>query len=246
MSDKAIGDLTEITSVGDNDFLVVETAGGNTRKIKKSNLSVAGRVTPTIVQSATLRGDGTIALATAPTVGNLLVLCMGGNSAVTLPANYKPASFTATSQYQSDANNAVLFAFKRVVAGDTGSYAMSAPDNQAAVLYEFANAAGIFGLAGGPMSSNFSGANFTLGGPQSPYGTNDIVLGILTHDTTPRYSITAETGLSVDFITPNDGQNHPAAFFRYDKTFDGVLAGSTSSGPTAPAFGFATVVGAPG
>lgn len=246
MTDKAISGLTEALSVADNDFLVIETAGGNSRKVKRSNVSVAGRVTPTLVQKATLRGDGTIALGVAPTVGNLMVLCMGGNSATTLPANYKPAGFTALNLYQSDANNAVLFAIRRVRSGDTGSYAMSASDNQAAVLYEFEDAVGVYGFAGGSMSGSFSGASFSMDAPGSPYGVGDLVLGILTHDTTPLYTITGETGLTVDYTTPNDGQNHPSAFFHYDNTFDGIMAGSTSSSPTAPAFGLAAVVGAPG
>lgn len=246
MTDKAISGLTEAFAVADNDFLVIETAGGNSRKVKRSNVSVAGRLTPTLIQKATLRGDGTIALGVAPTVGNLMVLCMGGNSATTIPANYKPAGFIASALYQSDANNAVLFAVRRVRSGDTGSYAMSAADNQAAVLYEFADASGVYGFAGGAMAGSFSGSSFSLDAAGSPYGVSDLVLGILTHDTTPLFSITGETGLTVDFLTPNDGQNHSAAFFHYDDTFDGTLAGSTSSAPTAPAFGLAAVVGAPG
>ena len=38
MVDKKISDFTEVTSVGDTDWLEVETAAGNSRKVKKSNL----------------------------------------------------------------------------------------------------------------------------------------------------------------------------------------------------------------
>lgn len=246
MTDKAISDLTEITSVGANDYLVVETADGNTRKIKKSNIAIEGRVTPSLIQKATLRGDGTIALATAPTVGNLMVLVMAGYSSTSLLGTYKPAGFTGILTYSSNANNAVAIATRRVKSGDTGSYAMSTSDNQAAVLYEFADAVGAFGIAGGDMSGQFSGAAYTQDGPQSPYGVNDLILGAFTHDTTPTWTLTAETGLTLDYATPADGQNHTGLFFHYDNTFDGTMTGTTSSNPTSPAFGMFAVVGAPG
>lgn len=246
MTDKAISDLTEIFAIGDDDYLVVETAAGNTRKIKKSNVGVEGRVTPGFIQKATLRGDGTIALPVAPTVGNLMVLVMAGYSSTSLPGTYKPAGFTVINTYFSDANNAVCLAVRRVKSGDTGSYAMSTTDNQSAVLYEFDNAVGAFGLAGGAMSGQFSGASYIIAGPQSPYGVNDIILGAFTQDTTATWTLTAETGLTLEYATPADGQNHTGLFFRYDNTFDGEMAGTTSSNPTSPAFGMFAVVGAPG
>lgn len=245
MTDKAIGDLTEITSLGANDFLVVETSGGNSRKIKKSNAALGGRAIPAIVQKATLRGDGTIALATAPTVGNTMVLVMAGFSVTSLPGTYKPAGFGVVGSYNSDSNNAVVVAVRKVQSGDTGSYAMSTSDNQAAVLYEISDYAGIYGLAGGAMSSFFSSANYTLSTPPSPFGPNDIVLGAMTQDTTATWSITGETGLVVDFLTPSDGQNHTGAFFHYDGTIDGAIAGSTSASPTQPAYGLFAIVGKP-
>lgn len=244
MTDKSIADLTEITSLGPDDYLVIETAAG-TRKIKKSNAALGGRTSPSIVQKATLRGDGTIALPVAPTVGNFMVLMMAGFGASSLPTIYKPAAFSFVSMYQSDANNVVVAATRRVISGDTGSYAMSTSDNQAAVLYEIADAAGIIGLGGGGMSAFFSGSNYTFTGLPSPYGVDDLVFGAFTHDTAARWTLTGEAGLSVDFVTPNDGQNHTSAFFNYDKTFDGTMVGTTTSAPTAPAFGLFTVFGKP-
>ena len=246
MTDKAIGDLTEITSIGDDDYLVVETATGNSRKIKKSNVGVAGRVAPTFVQKGPLRGDGTISLPAAPTPGNLMVLVMAGFNATSLTSGYMPAGFTPVVTYSSNANNAVAAAVRRVQSGDTGSYAMSTSDNQAAVIYEFEDAVGVYGTGGGVMSGAFSGNNFTFIGQQSPYGVSDILLGAFTHDTTPTWSITAEPGLTVDYATPADGQNHTSIFFRYDEAFDGTLAGSLSGSPVQPASGVFAVVGAPG
>ena len=246
MADKNLDDLTEIMALDPDDLLLVETVGGNSRKIKKKNISVEGRVQPVIVQSATLRGDGTIALPVAPTPGNLMVLVMAGYSATSLPTIYKPAAFTSVVTYQSDTNNAVSFAVRRVVSGDTGSYAMSTSDNQAAVLYEVENCAGAFALTGGAMAGSFSGANYSYTGQQSPYGVNDLIVGAFTQDTAATWALTPETGLTVDFLTPNDGANHTGAFFHYDKTFDGIMTGSTSANPTAPASGLAALVGSAG
>lgn len=245
MADKSIMDLPEITSVGLDDYLVVETAAG-TRRIKRRNVSVAGRLAPLLVQKATLRGDGTIALPAPPTIGNLMILVMAGYSPTSLPGTYKPRAFTSLATYQSDTNNAVSFANRRVVSGDTGSYNMSTTDNQAAVLYEFANAAGVYPIVGGAMSGQFSGTSFALTAPISPYGADDINLIAFTHDTTPVWSLTAETGLSIDFLTPADGQNHTSAFASYGKSFDQTIAGGLTGSPVNPAFGMAAVVGISG
>lgn len=243
MADKAIGDLTEIMAIDPDDYLVVETAAGNTRKIKKSNISIEGRLQPTFVQKGTLRLDGTISLPVAPTVGNLMVLVTGGLG--TSLFSYAPAGFAPGAKYDSNTNNSVMAWSRRVQSGDTGSYAISATDNQQAVLYEFANAGGAFGVIGGAMSSFFTGNNFTIGLPGSPYGTQDIMLAAFEHDTTPTWSITGETGWTTDFAPGADGQNHQGAFGRYDPaTFDGVLAGSLSSTPNNPVFGVFAVVGA--
>lgn len=242
MADKAISDLTEIFAIDPDDYLVVETAAGNTRKIKKSNIAIEGRVQPTFVQKGTLRLDGTISLPVAPTVGNLMVLVTAGFG-TSLPS-YAPAGFTQSGQFSSNASNSVMVWTRRVVSGDTGSYAISASDNQQAVLYEFENAGGAFGVTGGVMSSYFTGNNFSIGLPGSPFGTKDIMLAAFEHDTTPTWSITGETGWTTDFTPGADGQNHQGAFGRYDPTtFDGVIAGSLSSTPNNPVFGVFAVVG---
>lgn len=184
MTDKAIGDLTEITSLDPDDFLVVETAGGNSRKIRKGNAALGGRTSPTLVQKATLRGDGTITLPSAPTPGNIMVLLMAGFGAVVLPTNYKPAGFGIIGAFQSDANNVVTTALRVVQSGDTGSYAMSASDNQAAVLYEFADVGGVYPMSGGAMAGFFSSAVYNIFAQPSPYNVDDIVIGAFTQDTT--------------------------------------------------------------
>ena len=245
MTDKSILDLTEIMALSPNDYLVVETAIG-TRKIKKGNAAIAGRKAPSIVQKATLRGDGNVVLPSAPTVGNLLVHIAAGYSATTLPATYRPTGFTPVQVYQSDVNNAVSLSIRRVQNGDGLNYAVTSQDNQACVLFEFADASGVYGIGGGAMGGFFSGSNFNAFAQLSPYSVDDIVIGAFTQDTTALWNLTAETGLTVDLVTPNDVNNHTGAFFHYDKTFDGSVQGSTSANPTQPAFGMFAVVGAPG
>lgn len=202
------------------------------------------RSTPASVQSpATLRGDGTIALGTTPTVGNLMVMLTSGFHGSL--DSYAPAGMFRFARYNSDANNGVQAWARRVQSGDTGSYSLSASDNQSACLYEFSGAAGIYPIAGGAMSSLFSGANFSIWTPDSPFGVNDLVLGAFGSDTTATWSITGETGLTVDYQTTG-AVNHTGAYCTINPaTHDGVMAGSTSSAPTAPVFELLAVVGTP-
>lgn len=201
------------------------------------------RNTPSLAQSvATLRNDGTIALGSSPTVGNLMVLVTSGfNGSLT---SYAPSNFYQSTKYNSDSNNGVMAWMRRVQSGDTGSYSLSASDNQGAVLYEFAAAVGIVPLGGGAMAHAFSGANFSLYVPQSVFSANDIVVGAFGSDTTATWSVTGETGITVDYQTTG-ATNHTGAFIRALSTHDGILAGSTSSSPTAPVCGFWAVVGTP-
>lgn len=243
MTDKAISDNTEVTTLADDDFFVVELANGNTRKIRKSNVNLGGRLAPSIVQKATLRLDGTIALGVAPTVGNLLVLSTSGFGGSL--AAYVGTGFQLIGSYSSNANNTVMIWAKRVRAGETGSYAITASDNQQAVLYEVADCVGVVGLGGGAMSGFFTGTNFTMPVLDSPFGPSDLRLISMTHDTTPVWTITAETGLTVDFAPAADGNNHTGAFATLTSAHDDVVAGSLSGTPVQPAFGVFALIGAP-
>ncbi len=44
MANKKISDFTEVTTVGDSDWLEIETAAGNSRKVKKSNLAAGAMI----------------------------------------------------------------------------------------------------------------------------------------------------------------------------------------------------------
>lgn len=243
MTDKAISDNTEVTSVGDNDFFVVELSGGNTRKIKKSNVGVAGRQTPSIVQSASIRGDTTITLGSALTTGNLLVLVTAGY-AVSLPS-YVGAGFALVAAYTSNTNNGVRVWVKPIVAGTANSYALSASDNQQAVLYEVANCSGVKELHGGAMSSYFSGTSFTLPILPSPFGKNDLRIFAFEHDTANIWTVTAETGLTTTYSTPSDGNNHTGAMGYVTSAHDNTINGSVATSVTQPVFGIFALIGKP-
>lgn len=240
MADKSIGALTEVGAIGVNDYLVIETAAGNTRKVRKGAVSLGGHKQPTFIQKATLRNDGTITLPAPPTVGNLMVHIQGGFDTF---AAYTPAGFINTAIYNSNANNFVVASVRRVIAGDTGSYAVSASDNQFCALYEYQDAMSVLGLAGGPMA--FSGSAFALSVPRSPFAPLDDVIVCVEHDATAVFTATAETGLTKDFEPSADGANHIGAIYRcnFAAGFDGVLNGTTSSAPTAPVYGAFAIVG---
>lgn len=76
MANKKISDFTEVTSVGDSDWLEIETAAGNSRKVKKANL------TGLIGYYATGAGESSVSFPTIPTVYNhLKIISMSGTVA---------------------------------------------------------------------------------------------------------------------------------------------------------------------
>lgn len=191
---------------------------------------------PTLIQSATLRNDGTIALPSAPTPGNLMVFVSGGfgNSL----NNYSPVGFTRGPAYRSDANNGAQLALRTVQSGDTGSYAVTATDNQFCALYEFSNVTAVRGLYGGYLST--SGSNWFIEALK-PSGAVRIVVG--ENDTSSAFTVDAATGLTVD-ITTEAVNNHPGFIARLDDTFTtGRVSGTIANGFSAPVFGVFDVVG---
>lgn len=238
MADKAIGGLTEAGAIGVNDFLVIETAAGNTRKVRRGAVSLGQHTAPSMIQKGTLRKDGTIALPSAPTVGNLMVHVQGGSNSY---AFYTPAGFVNVAIYQSNGSNCVVASIRRVQSGDTGSYAVSASDNQFSALYEYQDANTVLGLIGGPML--VSGSTINAGIPLSPFGPTDEVIVVIENDTTFVPTITPKTGLTKDYEVPADGSNHHGGIYRVTSAFDQILAGSWSGTPVVPVYGAFAVVG---
>jgi hypothetical protein len=201
---------------------------------------VATRLVPAIVQSASIRGDTTIALASAPTVGNIMFWIYSGFSGS--DGAYAPTGFTFHSSYNSDGNNKVSLWYRFVVSGDTGSYSLSASDNQGGALLEVSNSDTAVALGGGAMSGSFSGTSFSLRIPTSPYDGTNIRIVAFEHDTANPYTITAGTGLTTRYISAA-GANHVGAIMTLTDAFVGPMTGSVTAGPSAPVYGIWTIVG---
>lgn len=199
------------------------------------------RVAPSVVQSANLRSDGTVALAFAPTAGNLLVFVYSGYTGG--ESGFAPPGFTKISSFDSDGNNRVGLWTRTAQAGDTGSYALSATDNQGCALLEVANCAGVQTLGGGAMSGQFSGANFSLVPQTGLFQGAQLRVVAFESDGTPNWTITAQTGLTIVYNPPLSAVNHQGAVVVLTDAVTGAVAGSTSSAPTQPVFGVWALVG---
>jgi hypothetical protein len=202
----------------------------------------SGRNAPVLVQGpATLRNDGTIALPSAPTVGNLMVLLTAGYYGSL--GSYVPAGFNMVANYINGTSNMVLAWTRRVVAGDTGSYALTASDNQAAVLYEYSNCADVVGISGGAMIA-FSGGAFHIGTLLNPFQDNAGGFVVVEADSTPTPVFTAATGLTVDYTTPTSATvNHQSSFARFGTGNPTLVQGTSTATLTTPVYGAYALVG---
>lgn len=200
---------------------------------------------PQLVQMATLRNGGTLALPSTPTPGNLLVFVAGGYSGSL--SNYVPGSgldrFSTVSWFNSDGNNAVSCYTRIVQSGDVGSWSMSASDNQFCAVYEFANAAGVQPGYGSYMITSGNDCAADVG--RSVFD-NAIRLLVMENDTDSTPTVDPATGLTVDFATSGGG-NHTGAIIRLGTDFvDGRVTATFASGLSAAVFGFWNVVGTQG
>lgn len=201
-----------------------------------------GGGTPTMVQFATLRNDGNITLAAAPTPGNLMVLVTGGFGGSI--DGYVPAGFALVGGFASDNNNGVRCWGRVVQAGDTGNYPMSASDNQSAVLYEFSGALTAASMSGGRLGGP-GGAAWAINFLPSPFGKNNVVLGVVENDSTVQWTVDALTGVVADNIDGTGTGNHTCAFVRVDQSTAGpTISGTiTSGGYNNPVYGLFAVIG---
>lgn len=193
------------------------------------------RLTPTIVQSASLRGDGTLALGSAPTPGNLLIFINAGFSGS--ENSYVPSGFSRVTNYDGDANNRVACYSRIAQSGDTGSYAMSASDNQGCTVIEVANADFVVARGGGSMASKFTGTSFSVPIAATAYDATSINILAMEQDGTGVFTVTPATGLTTRYITTSDGNNHVGGVVTLTNAFSGNVTGSVASGPSGSTYG---------
>lgn len=242
MVDKAIGALTEVTQIGANDLLVLDTVAGNTRKIKRKNVPNQNKLQPRLVQKATIIGDGTVTLPAAPTVGNLLVfVASGGGGSYT---TYKPAGFTFSNVYSFDTNNSVWAYCRRVQSGDAAAWAVSASDFQLGVLYEFENAIGVYGITGGSMMNSFNGNDFALPLAGSLFGAQDYIVGGVQNELYAFWEPDEQEGLSVDLNYTKNGDTHKGLIFSgLERDLPDSFTGRLTNTPSKAAYGLFAVSG---
>ena len=195
------------------------------------------RTSPTFMQKATLRNDGVLTLTNTPTVGNLLVLVVAGFDGSI--SAYIPSGFGISARYNSNTNNVVAVYTKTVTSGDTGSFTMSASDNQQAIMYEYKDATGIMPIGGGTISVN--GSTGTISVPTNPFSINSPILLAIEHDTSVKIDFTDNLNLTKDYAA-TDSSNHKGAFARYVGE-GGTITVSADGAFTSPVWGAYALLG---
>jgi len=187
---------------------------------------------PVVVQRASVRNDGPIALPVAPTVGNNLLFVYSGQAQT--ESAYVPAGFLNIKTYTSDAYNSVGLYKKTVKAGETGSYNVSADDNQGAALYEISGLGNIILLGGGVIPSNGVVNSF------NPRPTDAEYLAIFGMEVDSDFGVTIDSaaGLTVDYNagpTGNGTGNH-RGLVASGKNATGAIT-TNAGGKTGAVFG---------
>lgn len=185
-----------------------------------------GNPAPTIVQRASIRNDGTVTLPGTPSVGNWMVWIAAGWGGSLL--SYIPSGFSVNWIYFSNNNNAVMIASREVQSGDTGSYAVSASDNQGGVLLELSGFKGIAPIIGGPDPFFNGGTSYSHFVPPTPYEA--LIIVARESDDAATWTTTAATGLTEEYNSGSGTGNHTGVILSLDMaTFQGAVSGSCSS-----------------
>lgn len=200
-----------------------------------------GGSTPIIVQRASIRNDGNVTLPLAPTVGNTMVWVSAGFGGSLF--SYIPAGFIPFSYYTPNVSNTSLIASRKVQAGDTGNYAITASDNQFGCLLEISGFKGIFPINGGSFDPFTSGGNFSVG-IFPPPGTVPIAVGAMETDTTGTWTLGAQTGLTLEINSGIVTGNHTGIVWSADySTFAGHDISGTLNSVTTTVFGMWAIYG---
>lgn len=206
----------------------------NGLSLQQGERASTGQRIPRIIQKGTLRNDGDLVLPSAPIAGNTLLLVTAGWGG-SINA-YAPNGFTFLGRYDSNNSNAVALWSRTVQSGDGTTWAMSASDNQGAVMYEVVDFAGAFPLHGGNMASSFNGNNWTVNPLIGPFPGPRLL--VMEQDYDLNWSITPGAGFTQDFLSQGGGSgNHTGAFVTIEDGFTGSISGSVSSAAGAPVYG---------
>lgn len=194
---------------------------------------------PYVVQFGTLRNDGTLALTSPPTPGNVLLFVAGGWAGSI--NNYQPNGWIPLGSARSNENNGVLASWKLVDSADPVSIALSAGDNQFCAVYEIANAGSLVFLGNGTnVFDGTSTPNFNVKVPTLTQSPTDLFFFVFEEDNSHGVTISSP-GFTMDMMV-NYGGNHGGIIGRYDTTFVSPLQGN-SSGADAPIWGVWRVSG---
>jgi len=196
---------------------------------------------PSIVQKASLRNDGMLALPAAPKAGNTLLVVLSGYGGSI--DDYAPPGFLERSRAYSNHDNIVSFRTRKVQAGDTGSYNLFAGDNQQATLYEIKNA-GAFGegRGGGNAFTYTNPRKFLFGVNKHETDRPMMTFVGATSDSDTTISFEPAAGLTTDFYAV-DGGNHRGAHASIASGFEGMVQVNYSDSPVAACFDVFQVFG---
>jgi hypothetical protein len=186
--------------------------------------SGGGAVAPTVLQSAYLRGNaaGSIALASAPTLGSVMLLIMTGATGGAAP----PTGWTALAPSGSGGASfqKAWAAVKSVKAGETGSVSVTASDWHNLALFEFDDL-NYFGYSIGRPGT--SGSTYTIPFlPQLIVGVPMLFVGV-EHDSGITLAVT-EAGFTT-LQTYGASSNHWAVLANRSTAFAGEIVGTSAS-----------------
>jgi hypothetical protein len=202
----------------------------------------AGAAAPSVLSQAPVyarsNSGGTIALATAPTVGHSMMLMhIGATNGPGVPAGWSTlALVTETSGFPT--GQKFWLASKLVLAGETGSVTFGGTDFGNLALFEL-DKANLVDVV--PINPN-SGGTFTVMPPNPRWGSG-LRFFAAEHDQSDTLTFSAVAGMTVLNVY-GGSSNHRASLAQLDPTFYDsfqVVSGGTFTNPGFVSFSFGKI-----
>lgn len=194
---------------------------------------------PTMIQRIVGRAESgaalTLTLATAPTVGNIMVaIVVGpGGSPPSPPTGWQivgGSSFVNESAHYLGATYQTSWmAIRRVESGDINMVVGGSGDNTDGVLYEFDSSATVFQYSTVPLFEGNGTWQF-LANRMIPGGS--FYGALIEHDSGGEFAITTGTPSYSHIYTSNTGANHRGILIEVDPNGDQVFKGTVAHGYT--------------